>query len=103
MSTDESELMQHYSRALDEIYALRAICAHAALGVQADLSYKTYPKSRRSIARERIDRLQAAARGERNTAYVGMTVGKHALREAGAEDTLTRAQWENETAPTPAL
>lgn len=83
------------SRALDEIYALRAALAYEASRTSADLDMKSYPKSRRAIAEQAIERMQAAARGQAARAYAGKssTFLKHSLREAGASETLTLTEW----------
>ena len=89
----DDNLMDHYSDALDEIYRLRALCAYQAQVIEADLGYKTYPKSRRAIAEKRIEILQAAARGDA-LAQHSVARPELALKSAGASGTLTRWQWE---------
>lgn len=86
----------NYSVALDEIFVLRKALAHEALRQQVDLDFKTFPKSRRAIAEAAVERMQAAARGHAEHAYGDRSshAMRHALREAGAPETLTRAAWE---------
>lgn len=86
---------RHYFDALDEVYALRALLAHEALVLKAHLGYKTFPKSRRAIAEEQVERMQQAARGQVKQDYTGSEQRKHALTEAGAPEILTRGQWED--------
>ena len=87
-----------YSRALDEIYALRRALAYEAQVLETHLLYKTFPKGRREIAVAQCARMKAAARGLVDAAYVdkGSSTLRSALRLAGAEETLTRAEWEAE-------
>lgn len=90
------------SAALDEIYALRELVAYEAGVREADLTYATYPKGRRDIARDRIQKLRCAARGQvalaiASTPYASL---RAALREAGAKETLTRSAWEAEKSAT---
>lgn len=85
------------SLALDEIYALRALCAYEAGVREADLTYRTYPKSRRDIAKDRIQKLRSAARGRAIDVVRDLHSShslKQSLREAGASETLVRAEWE---------
>ena len=86
------------SRALDEIYALRGMAAYEAGVREADLTYKTYPKSRRDIAKDRIQKLQAVARGEWRHIWnlTPRSSVRHSMREAGASELLTRSSWEAE-------
>lgn len=90
-------LEDRYLAALDEIRALRAAAAYEASAIEAHLSYKTFPKSRRGIAEEQIERLQAAARGDAAVAYADRShlSVRHALHDAGAAAKLTVTDWEN--------
>lgn len=89
---------EHYSRALDEIYRLRALMAYEARVVDANLHFKSLPKHcRESMERQKV-RMQRAAQGKAsmvkaNISWVGI---RDALREAGAEEGLTVQQWEEE-------
>lgn len=103
-SSDHRDVpLADYSRALDEIYRLRTALAIEARATQAHLNFKTFPKSQRPYAERQIARMQAAARGDVEQAYdVELTgwQGKACLREAGAAETLTRWQWEQESLAT---
>jgi len=97
------DMLAHYSAALDEIYRLRCALVIEAKGVEADLRLKTFPKSRRRWAEDRIERMRAAARGESEQAYCerlapapgGLRTGVQELLIAtGASPCLTRSQWE---------
>lgn len=92
--------LAHYSRALDEIYRLRAALAYEARVTESHLGLKTFPKSRRAAAEHQVERMREAARGGGAMAYfrVNPEVMKRLLRDAGASETLTRGQWE-EKAP----
>lgn len=90
----------HYSRALDEIYELRAALAYEARVIEAHLQLATFPKSRRRMAEEQIARMRAACRGEVRASYWSVSPGvrQGLMTAAGASPSLTRGQWE---APTP--
>ena len=83
---------------LDEVYELRRLCAYTAQAIQADLGFKSFPKSRRLLAEGRIERLRKAANGYARHANLGVSgqVLRAALRDAGAQETLTRVQWVRE-------
>lgn len=90
-----------FSAALDEIYALRQALAYEALVVDNHLAYRTFPKSRRDHAEQQVARMQACARGDAKATYDRDTWAsrRHALREAGASDTLTSAEWQEKALP----
>jgi len=97
------------SIAIDEIYFLRAVLADEAGIVEAHLTLKTFPKSRRKFAEEQVERMQRIARGEGWDARRDGFKSGAALRRVGADDTLTNRQWaaghgliEATPAPTPA-
>ena len=94
----QAELMKHYSRSLDEIYALRRALASEARITEAHLTLKTFPKSRHGIAVEQIERMRASARGEVSDAYRDMDNRsmQFAMGQAGMDTCLTRSQWEAE-------
>ncbi len=54
---------QDISRAMDEIYRLRVLCAHTAVAVSNDANRPRVSKSRREAYAVLTDRLGAAARG----------------------------------------
>ena len=94
----------NYSAALDEIFDLRIAAVYEAGVIEAHLGLASFPKSRRGIAEKQVERLRAAARGETRHTYGDLSTQqmKHALREAGANQLLTRAQWEgNRARPKP--
>lgn len=95
MTKDE---MAAYSAALDEVYRLRSALAYEASVSEAHGSYKTFPRSRRRSLDDQVERMRASARGGSEVAYAGTSYLslRHALREAGASETLPRAQLEAE-------
>lgn len=94
--TERSVPMHLYSQALDEIHALRRALAYEAEITAGHLGYRSFPKTRRHIAEDQIERMREAARGQVTTAYAGRPTRSldRAMREAGAPTTLTRQQWE---------
>ncbi len=90
--------MEHYSRALDEIYRLRAMAACEALAIKAHLDYASMPKGLRTRLEDQRARLEALSRGEsRKMAYeCGRSVMKWALEQVTGKQTLTRSEWEAE-------
>ena len=58
------EYLRLLSEALNEIYALRTICAYEEGVVQTYTEYKSFPKSRRDVADKQMRRLRAAVAGE---------------------------------------
>lgn len=92
---EQSNGISDLSAAVDEIYVLRAMLADEARIIEAHLSYKTFPKSRREIAERQIARMRAVARGETEglERVAGSGSRKAALRWAGADECLTNAQW----------
>lgn len=87
-----------YSEALDEIWRLRKLIAYEADRIDADLSLASFPKSRRQPAQNHYDRLTLAAKGKSQQAIADLNSHQMiaALLRAGAEPTLTRAQFEAE-------
>lgn len=88
--------MPGYSAALDEIFRLRALMAYEARALNAHLSYKTFPKSRRSIAEAQVERMKAAARGQAISVIGAIAWPHDHLAWAGADQCLTRSQFEGE-------
>lgn len=101
MVEEDTVPLAELSAALDEIYMLRQLCAYEAAIRAADLGYATYPKSRRKVGEERIERLRQAARGEVDVAIAGTSYLslRHGLREAGASETMTRHVWREQRMP----
>lgn len=101
MSTDltaamsDDEMPAHYSAALDEIFRLRTALAYEAGALTAHLGYATFPKSRREIAAEQVQRMLQAVQGDSVKAYAGIESWalEAARREAGC-GLLTRGTWE---------
>lgn len=87
-----------YSEALDEIWRLRRILAHEAYVLEEHLTLKTFPKSRREHAEAQVDRMRASARGEAKDVqnHLDPRALNLAMRIAGAEQTLTAAQFQAE-------
>lgn len=91
-------MLDHYSAALDEIYELRRALAYEARVVEAHYEdFKTFPKSRRRIAEEQVQRMRKAASGHAELAYAGTP---HYSLDASAKEAmpngLSRGQWEAE-------
>lgn len=90
-----------YSRAIDEIYCLRALLASEARILEAHGEYKTFPKSRRGPLADSVEAMRRAARGLaasvlRDNRYRHY---RSELRNAGADDVLTNHQWEAQAFP----
>jgi hypothetical protein len=84
--------------ALDEIYALRRALAFEAGVVEAHMTYKSFPKSRRRIAEHQAERMRASARGDVQVQYSGCNAQSlhNAMTKAGASNTFTTASWKAE-------
>lgn len=95
----EAELLRYYSAALDEVYRLRAALASEARIIEAHVTLKSFPKSRRGFAEDQVQRMRATARygtqGRRHSLDRHFD-NKSALRDAGADECLTRDQFERE-------
>lgn len=89
------------SAAVDEIYFLRALLADESGIIEAHLSLKTFPKSRRRFAEEQVERMGRVARGEMYTAARENFNQKLALKRLGADDCLTNQQWAEQRGLTP--
>lgn len=79
------------SRAIDEIYELRTLLASEARILEAHLDFKTFPKSRRAIAEESVERMRAGARGGGFRDPQGRA--KQEYRALTGSQTLTNSQW----------
>jgi hypothetical protein len=90
--------LAHYSRALDEIWRLRALLAYEANVLGAHVDYACFPKSRRPVAERSMERMRRSSRGQSEAAMANVpsTSLKGALSDAAAEQCLTRAMWEAE-------
>lgn len=94
---DRAEMLAHYSAALDEIHRLRGALLYEARVIEGHLLLAGFPKSRRSIAEQQVERMRAAVRGAAWSAYAGVMGGgtvQGLLIAAGASPTLTRTEWE---------
>lgn len=90
--------MADMSAALDEIYLLRAALAYEARTIENHLTRATFPAGRRKVTEDQVARMQAAARGESQTAYVGVKSAdrQRHLRQAGASGFLSYPAWKKE-------
>lgn len=80
------------SVAIDEVYVLRALCAHILNGFTGDLDLASLPSSTRARMEALIPLLSRATVGE--SLYSLMDYDQKAeLRAAGASDMLTESQW----------
>lgn len=86
----------NYSMALDEIYLLRAALADEARILDAHLDFKTFPLSRRKVAEQQVLRMRGMARGLFEESVREHFDPKGALRSAGADECMTRSQWEQQ-------
>ena len=93
--------LSELTRALDEIYELRRLAAYEARVLEAHLDYKSFPKSRRTVAEDQVERLRRAARGGASLATSGISYLSldGCLKSAGAETSLTRHAWLAERDP----
>lgn len=81
------------SVAIDEVYALRALCAHIAHSFAEDLELASLPVSTQRRMEELLPLLARGFSGE-NLYRSGKEVRfKDALRRAGVSDTLTESEW----------
>ena len=90
------DMLNHYSRALDEIYRMRVVAATTARALARVLGYATLPSGARSSVELARANLLDAARGDSEAVLVTAKseTRKANLRLAGAPETLTRGQWE---------
>lgn len=99
----EQGIDPNYSRALDEIFRLRREAAASAyfIALTLDTAPKgAFGKTRQTVLQQEADHLKALARGEsraveeeREARYTDYT---EYMEDAGAEHSLTRAEWEAE-------
>lgn len=101
--TDEE--MAHYSAALDEIWRLRHVLAYEAAVIETHLGYKTFPKSRRPIAEQQVQRLRQFAGEEclppfnSNPSY--FSLAEAVFRSTAGCGTFTRYDWEHRSVDSP--
>lgn len=93
---ERDEMLAHYSRALDEIYRLRQAMAYEAIVLDRNTGWRSLPVTVRRVMARQSERLFRAACGRVEFAYedVKPATLREALIDAGASETLTRAQWE---------
>ena len=89
-------MLAHYSRALDEIYRMRVVAAGTAQLLATVQDYATLPKGAARTIRRAPANLCDAAQGRavEVLAETRSESRKAALRAAGADECLTRGQWE---------
>lgn len=95
LDSADTDMLAHYSAALDEIFRLRTALAYEAGVLEAHLGLATFPKSRREIAEGQIERMREAARTSGGLPYA--EVASWALeqaREQAGMTVLTRGTWE---------
>lgn len=81
------------SVAIDEVYTLRALCAHIFNGFTEDLDLSSLPATTRRRMEELLPLLSRATVGESLYSVLNFD-RKKALQKAGAPDTLTESEWE---------
>jgi hypothetical protein len=96
LDAELAAVLAHYSRALDEVYRLRKAAAYEATLLDVHLRWKSLPSTARQAMDRQAQRLYRAARGDAEQAYkaVDGRALREALLDAGAEEGLSRAQWE---------
>lgn len=92
---DYPRIHEHYAQALDEIYRLRCLIAHEAGVIDAHLTLKSFPKSRRRFAEAQVARMRRAAEGDSWHVYREVYDQSVGFRRAVGQTTLTRAEWES--------
>ena len=90
------EASHHYSRALDELFWLRSLASYEADVLEAHLSLKSFPKSRREHAEAQVSRLRQVAEGRAAEAYEDAYERSFEFRRQVGGRTLTRQQFEAE-------
>jgi hypothetical protein len=90
--------IKELSAALDEIFRLRRALAYEADTLKHHLALKTFPKSRRDIAEQQIERMEESARGNATSAYITFSSETlcDAMERAEASPTLTRSEFARE-------
>jgi hypothetical protein len=95
---DHDDLLESYSHALDEVFALRSLLAMQAVVTESHLALKTFPSSRRKHAERQVVDAKRAARGQGIATYHEQPSGavKVARTLVGMPDTLTRFAYEEQ-------
>lgn len=91
----ESQPSRAYSEAITEVYTLRGWFAIEARVIDEHLATKSFPKSRRSYAEDQKGRFAVLAAGKRAHFGANQHSLDGALRAAGADPKLSRAEWES--------
>jgi hypothetical protein len=91
----ESQPSRAYSEAITELYSLRGWFAIEARIIDEHLAMKSFPKSRRSYAEDQKERFAVLAAGKRAHFGANQHSLDGALRAAGADPKLSRAEWES--------
>ena len=96
MTAMDEKMFSHYMDSLDEIYLLRKAAALEAQELEAHMKFAKFPRSRRAIAQQQVDRLRQAAMGDTEKAYKEESKKAYAALCLLSEEvrTLTRRQWE---------
>ena len=97
LAVADTDMLTHYSQALDEIYRLRGLLAYEADVIAVHLGYATFPKTRRRHAESQVQQMLAAATGsvQQVLSDISDASMRHTRRAHGIE-TLTRSAWEAE-------
>lgn len=92
----DTDMLAHYSRALDEIWRLRLALAVEARTAEGILEYSTLPVRARKTLQTQIERMRQAGRGEAGEAYstVSSASRQWVMEHTGIPARLTRGQWE---------
>jgi hypothetical protein len=94
--TDEE--LRYYAAALNEIYRLRCALAAEAETHAGNLTFKTFPKSRRAETAASVVRMKRCAIGEQPERHKSLSTSYLAglLSAIGGRGQLTRTMWEQE-------
>jgi hypothetical protein len=95
--TEQEDLVEELSAALDEVWRLRRALAYEAAVLHATLGYKTFPKSRRWVTEDAEERMILAALGDSQIAYADVSDQslRFAMRAIRGRQTLVRSDWRN--------
>lgn len=86
--------------AVAAINAYRVLANAEADVIESNVSYKTFPESRRQVAEDQIVRLRAVAEGREGTAYAAVRNLDRSLRGVDAPEALTVEAFRSELATT---
>lgn len=71
--TKTTEFTKLFDETVDEIYFLRCAFAYEAAQIPAYLAFKSFPKSRRDVAENQMERFRLAAAGSAGVAIAGLS------------------------------